>query len=112
MLRDDHSNYIWLFPFSDTSAGNAAHAMIDSCAPFTLSNGFMPDGPTHFRNDTIRLVSKRLKVPHHCRLPYTPWSNGAVGRLGKEFIQVFRSIVSDLQMYLQEWPIICNNYYR
>ena len=104
MLRDDHSDYKWFFPFSDTLAENAAIAIIDWCAAFGVPNGLMSDGPTHFRNETVRLVCKGLKVPHHFTLPNTPWSNGAVERLGKELIRVFRAALSELQLDLKEWP--------
>ena len=104
MLRDDHSDYKWFFAFSDTSAENAAHAIIDWCAAFGVPKGLMSDGPTHFKNETVRAVTRGLKVPHHFTLPYTPWSNGAVERLGKELLRVFRSIVSELQMKFEEWP--------
>lgn len=59
----------------------------------------MRDGPTHFKNETLRLVAKGLQVPHHFTLPYSPWSNGAVERLGKEMLRFFRSVVSELQMH-------------
>jgi len=104
MLRDDLSDYKWFFAFTDTDAKNAAQAIIDWSAAFGVPNGLMSDGPTHFRNETVRLVAKGLKVPHHFTLPYTPWSNGAVERLGKELLRVFRSVVSELQMDLKEWP--------
>lgn len=71
MIRDDHSNYKWFFAFDSTSAKNAAHAILDWCAAFGVPSGLMSDGPTHFRNKTLRQVSRRLKVPHHFTLPYT-----------------------------------------
>jgi len=37
-------------------------------------------------------------------LPYTPWSNGAVERLGKEVVPTLRSVLSELQMGFDEWP--------
>ena len=43
-------------------------------------------------------------MPHHFTLPYAPWSNGGIERLGKELLRVFRSVVSELQMRLEEWP--------
>ena len=66
----------------------------------------MSDGPTHFRNETVRLIGKGLKVPHHFTLPYNPWSNGAVERLGRELLRVMRSVLSELQMSFTEWPDI------
>lgn len=59
---------------------NATVNIIEWCASFSVPNGLMSDGPTHFRNDTVRLVSKGLKVSHHFTLPYFPWSNGEVDR--------------------------------
>ena len=64
----------------------------------------MSDGPTHFKNETVRAVTRGLKVPHHFTLPYTPWSNSAVERLGKEILRALRSIVSELQTKFEDWP--------
>jgi transposase InsO family protein len=102
MLRDDHSDYNWSFSFPDTSAENAARAIIDWAAAFGAPKQLMSDWPTHFKNETLRLVSKGLKVPHHFTLTYCPWSNGAVERLGKELLKTFRAVVSELQMRPKE----------
>lgn len=64
----------------------------------------MSDEPTHFRNEIVRLVAKGLKTPYHFTLPYTPWSNGAVERLGKAVLRVFRSVCSGLRRPTEEWP--------
>ena len=64
----------------------------------------MTDGDTHFRNDTVRLLTRGLRIPHHFTLPYTPWSNGAVERLGKKISRIFRATLSDYRMAESEWP--------
>eukprot|EP00737_Agarophyton_chilense_P004793 gb/GEZJ01006384.1/.p2 GENE.gb/GEZJ01006384.1/~~gb/GEZJ01006384.1/.p2 ORF type:complete len:161 (-),score=13.18 gb/GEZJ01006384.1/:638-1120(-) len=64
----------------------------------------MSDGPTHFKNETIRLVSTGLMVPHHFTVPYSSWSNRAVERLGKELLRVLRATFSEFQMRPEEWP--------
>lgn len=45
-------------------------------------------------------------MPHHVTLPYCPWSNGAVERLGKELLRVARSVLSELKMRASDWPDI------
>lgn len=72
MLRDDHSDYKWLFSFPNTAAENATRAIIDWAGAFGVRKSLMSDGPTHFKNETIRMVAKGLKVPHHFTLPYCP----------------------------------------
>lgn len=104
MLKDSHSTHCWLFPFGNTSAENSARAIIEWCAAFGVSNGMMSDGPTNFLNEIVRRVCKGLKAPHHFTLPYTPWSNGSIERLGKELLRVFRSVITELQLKFDEWP--------
>lgn len=104
MLRDDHSSYYWFFAFADTSAENAARAIIDSSTAFGVPNDLVSDGPTHFKNETVRLVAEGLRVPHRHTLPYSPWSSGAVERLGKELLLIFRAVTTELRLGFNEWP--------
>lgn len=94
LLRDDHSGYSWLFLFSETTALNAAQAIIDWCTAFGISKSFMSKGPAHFKNEIIRIITKRLKVHHHFTLLCCPWSNGSFERLRKDIVRVFRSALS------------------
>ena len=104
MLRDDHSDYKRFFAFTDMATENAVTAIVDWCAAFGVPKGLMSDGRTHFKNETVRSVTKGLKVPHHFTLLYSPCSNGAVESLGKELLRVFRSVISELQMGFKGWP--------
>lgn len=104
MLRDDLSDYKRFYACHDLTAETAAKAIIDWCAAFGVPKSLMSDGPTHFKHETLCLVSRGLRVPHYFTLPYTLWSNGAVERLGKEMLRVLRSVLSELQMHLSEWP--------
>lgn len=72
MLRDDNSNYCWLFAFQDNATENAARAIIDWCAAFGVPRGLMSDDPTYFKNETSHLVGKGVRVSHHSTLLYTP----------------------------------------
>lgn len=63
----------------------------------------MSDGPTHSKTETLRYISKGLKVPHQFTLHYCSWSSVAVGRLGKELFGVFCSFVSELRIHASEW---------
>lgn len=104
MIRDDHSDFKWFFCFPNTDTENAATAIIEWCSTFGVPNGLMSDGPTHFKNETARLVTRGLKTPHHFTLSYCPWSNGAVERLGRKLFCVLRAMISELQMDNKEWP--------
>lgn len=100
MLHDDHWDFNRLFAFPYTVAENA---IIEWCAAFGAPRSFMFDGPTHFKNETMRLVSKGLTTAHQFTLPYCPWSNEAVESLGRELLRIFRSVLSELQLNQTEW---------
>lgn len=98
------SNYTWLYEFLGTKAEKAGQALVEWCAAFEIPGGFMSDGPSHFKNETMRILCKSLRVPHHFTLPYCPWSNGAVERLGREIISMARAVFSELQLRHETWP--------
>lgn len=78
MMRDDHYDYKCHFAFPGTSAKNVAMRIIDRAAAFGVSIGLLFDGSTHFRNETVYLVAKGLKVHHRFALHYSPWCNSVV----------------------------------
>lgn len=96
MLKDDGSDYKGLFEFSGTSSKNVSREIIDCTAAFGVPSGLMSDSPRHFKNETVRLDSTGLRLRDHFTLPYLPWNNGAVERLGKEILHVFCSVASAL----------------
>lgn len=102
MLRDDHSDYNWFFPTPETSAQNAALAIVDWRAAFNVPQCLISDAPIHFKDEILRLVSKALPAPHYITLPYTPWSNKAVERLVGEIVRAFLALIAELQIDFKE----------
>lgn len=104
VVRNDRSDNTWLFANPSSDAVNAAASLVSWCTVFGPSKSFMSDEPTHFKNETIRLLAKSLSIKHHFTRPYSPWSNGAVERLGKKLLWVSRAVTSELQLRSNEWP--------
>lgn len=83
---------------------SAAASLVDWCLDFGVPEGFMSEGSTHFKNDTLYMLSELLRLKKHFTLPYKPWSNSAVERLRKELLRVFQAVTPELQLRLEEWP--------
>lgn len=94
MVKDDHSGYCWLYPAITTDAVTVTEALLDKSVAFVALSGLISDGPTHFKNETVRLVTKELRTAHHFTQPYRPWSNGAIERLDKEVLRIARALLS------------------
>lgn len=94
--RDDQSNYYWLLPFAGTGREDAAQAIVIECGVFGTPEGLMYDGPTHFRNEKVRLFTTVLRTVHHLTLPECRWSNRTVERLRRESFGVAPAFLSEL----------------
>lgn len=106
MHRNDHSNNYWPFAFAYASTEIAAHAIIDWWAAFGAQNNLISDGPEHFKNETVCLVAKGLVVTYDFTLLYSPYRNGAVGRLGKVLFRILLAIRSEVRSNGSKWPVL------
>lgn len=70
MLRDDHSDYNWFFPTSSTTVDNSSLAITEQWAAFGVPQSLISDILDHFKNETIRMISIALQVPHGLALSY------------------------------------------
>lgn len=104
MVRDDHSGNSWFYPSTSSTAEKAANTILDWCAAFGIPIGLMSDGPTPYKNETIRLLTKGFLPSNLFTLRYFPWSNGSVARLGKKLLRVARAIISEPQLRHDYWP--------
>lgn len=52
----------------------------------------------------MRHLTRGLKCKNHFTQAYCPWSNGAIGRLGKEILRACRALISELQLRVDSWP--------
>lgn len=104
MLRNNHSEYIWLYPAETMSAGTAASSLIDRCVAFGIPEERILYGPSHLKNETLHLLTKSLQTPHNFTLSYPPWSNGETERQVKELLCVTRSLFYEMQQRFESWP--------
>lgn len=103
MLREDQGGYFWIFLLPETGAKNASTDIIDWATAFAINHDQISDSPIEFCNETVRLVTKDMRVPHKFKLTRSPWCNGSVKRLGKQLLGVTRDIISELRMKFEEW---------
>lgn len=106
MIRDVHSGYSWLYPQYGTDAQNTALALRDRLAAFGVPKQLMSDGSPHYKNETIRMLTKGLCIPHHFRVPSALWSNMEKERFGKKVLRFARTVLSEVQQSPNTWPSI------
>jgi hypothetical protein len=63
---------------------------------------------SYFKNEVVRRVQEELKAKHHFTTANCPWSNGTIESSCKQVIGAFRAVLSELEMYADEWHEVVN----
>jgi hypothetical protein len=108
LLKDDLSGYLWLVPFRTAYAAATVNALMRWFAVFVVVLLWISDRGSHFKNKVVRRVQKELKSKHHFTTANFLWSNGSIESACKKVIRAFRAVLSELNIYADEWPEVVN----
>lgn len=104
VLKDDFTDFTWLFPTPDASAAGVVDALLYWCSLFGKPETFVTDQGSHFLNHVVAELESVLEVPHHFTVAYAPWSNGTVERVNKEVNRMLRALSSEWKVNVEDWP--------
>jgi Integrase core domain/Integrase zinc binding domain len=108
LLMDDLSGYLWLVPCRTADAADTVDALMRWFAVFGVVLLWISDRGSHFKNEVVRRVQKKLRAKHHFTTANCPWSNGTIESACKQVIRAFRAVLSEMKMYADEWPEVVN----
>jgi transposase InsO family protein len=103
LLKDDLSGYLWHVPCCTADAAATVTAVMRWFAVFGVVLLWISDRGSHFKNEVVRRVQKELKAKHHFTTANCPWSNGTIKSACKQVSRAFRTVLSELKMYADEW---------
>jgi hypothetical protein len=69
---------------------------------------WISDCESHFKNNVVRRVQKRLKAKHHVTAANCLCSNSTIEPACKKVVRAFLAVLSDLKMRADEWPEVIN----
>jgi Integrase core domain/Integrase zinc binding domain len=108
LLKDDLSGYLWLVPCRTVDSAATVDGMTRSFVVFVVVLLWLSDRGSHFKNEVVQRVQKELKAKHNFTTDNCPWSNGTIESACEQVIQAFRAVLSELNMYADEWPEVDN----
>lgn len=103
VMKDDATHYCELVPCIVPTSVVAAQAIMDWHSRFGAPGLWISDNGSHFKNEVVSEVSKRLNSNQKFSLAYSPWINGSVERLNKDIIQVLRAMCLEYQVDIKDW---------
>jgi hypothetical protein len=106
LIKDDLSGYLWLVPSEAADAAATVNALTLWFAAFGVSQVWVSDQGSHFKNQVMDSVRKALRSQHHFTTAYSPWANGTIERACREVLRAVRALLSELRLRFDQWPAV------
>lgn len=106
LMRDDASSFVMCYLCDSATATAACKGLISWFSIFSVVPVWVSDQGPHFKNQLLHDVNKALHTHHHFTTPHAPQGNGSIERICREVLRCCRSLLSELRMKPDEWPII------
>ena len=106
VLKDGLTHFVELQGCSSMAADVAAEALLDWFKRYGIVPTWVSDQPTHYRNIVLNTLAQRLTSLHHFTTAYCPWANGTVERANRDLSSIFKCILGEFKMPLDQWPLV------
>ena len=94
LIKDDFSGFCLLYRCGSTDAESVVEALALWISLFGVPASFHSDTATHFKNEVMSRLTKKLGTHHTFSIAYAPQSNGTVERLCRSVLEVLRRITA------------------
>jgi transposase InsO family protein len=104
VLKDGFTGYTELISCRSPTALVAAQALTAWCARFGAPKTLVSDRASHFMNEMLSEVTRRLGIGHHFTVAYSPWANGTVERINRDILALARIKLAEARLPAKLWP--------
>ena len=104
VLKDGLSGFTMLFPCQSCTTAATVEGLLAWFSIFGVANTWVSDRGTHFRNQVMTILQRRLRVLHHFVTAGCAWANGTVERANREALRVFRTLLAEATLPHERWP--------
>lgn len=105
VVIDNFTRFIELFASPDTSAAEAAKALVSVTGRYGRISTMTSDRGPQYANETIKQLQQILRIKHHKTWPYHPQANGKVERSIQEVVRHLRALTTILKIQ-KRWTSI------
>ncbi|KAE8961524.1 hypothetical protein PR001_g30015, partial [Phytophthora rubi] len=67
---------------------------------------WISDQGSHFKNEVVAELSRRLRTQQEFTPAYCPWINGSVERVNRDILQVIRTMILEYKTNHTDWPYL------
>jgi hypothetical protein len=103
VLKDHATHYCELVVADAADSSITTEALLDWHSRFGIPPEWVSDNGTHFKNEVVAELSRRLRTKQSFTLAYCPWINGSVERVNRDVLQVIRAMILSYKISYKDW---------
>ncbi|GMF57946.1 unnamed protein product [Phytophthora fragariaefolia] len=113
VLKDHATHFCELVVADSADSRVVVDALLDWYSRFGLPPLWVSDNGTHFKNEVISELCRRLRIQQTFTPAYCPWVNGSIERVNRDILQVVRAMILSYKVSHKAWvylvPMIMAN---
>ncbi|GMF48756.1 unnamed protein product [Phytophthora fragariaefolia] len=103
VLKDHATHYCELVVCDTADSAVATTAILDWHSRFGVPPAWVSDNGSHFKNEVVAELLRRLKSHQTFTVAYSPWINGTVERVNRDILQVLRAMIMEYKISTKDW---------
>ena len=103
VLKDHVSHYCELVVSDQADSTTTVDALLAWHSRFGILSMWVSDNGSHFKNEVVAELSRRLKTHQRFTIAYSPWINGSIERINRDVLQVLRVMLMEYKVSHHDW---------
>ncbi|XXQ36816.1 Integrase catalytic domain-containing protein [Plasmodiophora brassicae] len=109
IIRDDLSGMVKITPDHTPNAETTVEALLEWRAIFGTFELMVSDMASCFLANVVKELARRCGFAHHPTVAYGHYSNGSIEVINRNYLQLVRALLSELQWDKYDWPWLNHN---
>ncbi|GMF62878.1 unnamed protein product [Phytophthora fragariaefolia] len=102
-MKDNFSHFCELVPCDSPTSEVTVKGLVAWHSRFGIPSQWLSDNGSHFTNQVMTELCKRLKCQQNFVVAYGPWVNGSVERANRDILQVLKTMILEYRISHQDW---------
>ncbi|KAG2759317.1 hypothetical protein PC129_g9643 [Phytophthora cactorum] len=104
LVLNDHVTHYCELVVADTAESSVVtEALLDWHSRFGIPPVWVSDNGSHFKNEEIAGLSRRLRTKQTFTPVYSTWVNGSIERVNRDILQVVRAMLLVYKLSYKDW---------
>jgi hypothetical protein len=103
VLKDEATHFCELLPCVSPTSMVAVEAILAWHSRYGIPPLWISDQGSHFKNQVVDDVCRRMKSRQEFTVAYSPWLNGSIERLNRDLLQVLRVFCLEYRVDTHDW---------